>query len=146
MAELFETPGYPALVSAGVTVDARNPTEYAVAIGFSGMGLPDRDYYLVDSENNLKVREAYKAFLAKMLDAAGYADPGAAAEAIYAFEHKVAELEWARQVLRIPKLTYNELTPEELAEMAVDFPGSLTRHAFSPVSCRRPKMKLRNWG
>lgn len=122
LAELFETPGYPALVSAGVTVDARNPTEYAVAIGFTGMGLPDRDYYLVDSENNLKVREAYKTYLATMLEAAGYTDPGAAAEAVYALEHQVAELEWARQVLRIPKLTYNELTPEELVELAGDFP------------------------
>jgi putative endopeptidase len=122
LAELFETPGYPALVSAGVTVDARNPTQHAVTIGFDGMGLPDRDYYLVDSESNLKVRAAYKEYLAKLLGAAGYADPSAAAEAVYAFEHKVAELEWARQMLRIPNLTYNELTPEELAEMAGEFP------------------------
>ena len=122
LAQLFETPGYPALVSAGVTVDARNPTEHAVSIGFGGMGLPDRDYYLVESESNLKIRAAYKEFLAKLLGSAGYADPAAAAEAVFAFEHKVAELEWARQMLRIPNLTYNELTPEELAAMAGDFP------------------------
>jgi putative endopeptidase len=122
LAQLFETAGYPALISAGVTIDARNPTEYAVCIGFDGMGLPDRDYYLVDSENNLKIREAYKGYLATLLGAAGYADPAAAAEAVYALEHKVAELEWARQMLRIPNLTYNELTPEELSELAGDFP------------------------
>lgn len=122
LAELFETPGYPALVSAGVTIDSRNPTQHAVAIGFDGMGLPDRDYYLVDSDNNLKIRAAYKEYLTKVLGAAGYADPAAAAEAVYAFEHKVAELEWARQMLRIPNLTYNELTPDELAETAGDFP------------------------
>ncbi|TNE59349.1 MAG: M13 family peptidase, partial [Sphingomonadales bacterium] len=122
LAELFETPGYPALVSAGVTIDARSPTDYAIGIGFDGMGLPDRDYYLVDSENNLKVRAAYKEYLAKLLGAAGYADPAAAAEAVYAFEHEVAKLEWARQMLRIPNLTYNELSPEELVELAGDFP------------------------
>lgn len=122
LAELFETPGYPALVSVGVTIDARNPTEYAVTIGFSGMGLPDRDYYLVNSENNLKVRAAYLDYLTTLLTAAGYEAPRDAAKSVYAFEHKVAELEWARQMLRIPNLTYNELSPEELVEMAGDFP------------------------
>lgn len=122
LVELFEMPGYPGLVSAGVTVDARNPTQYAVTIGFDGTGMPDRDYYLVDSESNLKAREAYKKYLATLLGAAGYADPGAAAESVYAFERKVAQLEWARQMLRIPNLTYNELTPEELTALAGDFP------------------------
>ncbi|WP_346773723.1 M13 family metallopeptidase [Altererythrobacter sp. BO-6] len=122
LAQLFETAGYPALVSAGVRIDARNPKEYAVSIGFDGMGMPDRDYYLVDSESNLKARAAYKTYLATLLGAAGYEDPATAAEAVYAFERKVAELEWARQVLRMPKLTYNELTPDQLAEIAGDFP------------------------
>ncbi|RGP42053.1 Neprilysin-1 [Altererythrobacter insulae] len=122
LAELFETPGYPGLVSAGVTVDARNPTQHAVSIGFDGMGLPDRDYYLVDSENNLKIRAAYKEYLTTLLGAAGYQDAAAAAEAVYAFEAQVAELEWARQIFRMPNLTYNELTPEELMAISGDFP------------------------
>ncbi|BDI59970.1 M13 family metallopeptidase [Qipengyuania nanhaisediminis] len=122
LARLFGKPGYPALVSAGVTIDARNPTQYAVSIGFDGMGLPDRDYYLVDSESNLEIRAKYKDYLATVFDAAGYADPRGAAEAVYAFEHKVAELEWARQIFRRPTLTYNELSPTDLAELAGDFP------------------------
>ena len=119
---LFEQPGYPGLVSAGVGVDARNPTEYVVSVGFSGMGLPDRDYYLVDSESNLEIRAAYKDYLTFLLGKAGYEDARGAAEAVYAFEHKVARLEWARQMFRLPQLTYNELTPEDLREMAGDFP------------------------
>ena len=115
-------PGFPSLVSANVTIDARNPTDYVVGIGFDGMGLPDRDYYLVDSESNLEIREKYKAFLTTMFDAAGYGDAAGAAQAVYAFEKKVAELEWSRPVLRMPQLTYNVLTPEELSEMAGDFP------------------------
>ncbi|UOR15872.1 M13 family metallopeptidase [Qipengyuania aquimaris] len=122
LVKLFGTPGYPSLVSAGVGIDARNPTQYAVSIGFDGMGLPDRDYYLVDSESNLKIREAYLDYLTTVLGAAGYADARDAAESVYAFETKVAELEWARQMLRRPQLTYNVLTREELADMAGDFP------------------------
>ncbi|MBY6015826.1 M13 family metallopeptidase [Qipengyuania gaetbuli] len=122
LVRLFGQPEYPSLVSVGVTIDARNPTQYAVGLNFNGTGLPDRDYYLVDSESNLKIRAAYKELLATLLGKAGYADPAAAAEAVYAFEHKVAELEWARQVLRMPTLTYNELTPADVSAMAGDFP------------------------
>ena len=122
LAKLFGTPGYPSLVSAGVSIDARNPTQYAVGIGFDGMGLPDRDYYLVDSDSNIEIRAKYKEYLATLLGAAGYTDPAAAAEAVYAFEKQVAELEWARQIFRRPTLTYNELTPEDLKGYAGDFP------------------------
>lgn len=122
LVRLFPEPGYPALVSGGITVDARDPNSYAVTIGFNGMGLPDRDYYLVDSASNLEIREKYKEFLSFLLGQAGYADPVSAAESLYAFEAQVAELEWARQMFRMPNLTYNELSPEDLAEMAGDFP------------------------
>ena len=93
-----------------------------MSIGFDGMGLPDRDYYLVDSESNLEIREKYKQLLATLLGAAGYADPAAAAESVYAFEAQVAKLEWARQIFRKPTLTYNELSPEDLAGFAGSFP------------------------
>lgn len=124
LVELFATPGYPSLVGAGVRIDARNPTEYAVGIGFDGMGLPDRDYYLVDSESNLEIRAKYKDYLATLLGAAGYTDPQAAAEAVYAFEAKVAKIEWARQIFRKPTLTYNVLTTADLEGYAGDFPIS----------------------
>ena len=122
LVKLFGKPGYPSLVSANVTIDARNPTQYAVGIGFDGMGLPDRDYYLVDSESNLEIRKKYKELLGTLLGAAGYDDPAAAAESVYDFERQVAELEWARQILRMPQLTYNELSPDDLAGLAGDFP------------------------
>lgn len=122
LAALFETPGYPALVAAGVTVDSRNPDSYAVSVGFSGMGLDDRDYYLVDSERNIEIRAAYMEFLTFMLDKAGYADPAAAARAVYAFEHDVAVVEWDGQMMRIPELTYNVLSRAELLALNPDFP------------------------
>ena len=122
LVQVMSKPGYPSLVSAGVGIDARNPTQYAIGLGFDGMGLPDRDYYLVDSESNLAIRAKYKDYLATMLGAAGYTDPAAAAEAVYAFEAQVAKIEWARQIFRKPTLTYNVLTPADLEAMAGDFP------------------------
>lgn len=119
---LFQRPGFPAPVSVGVTVDELDPNAHVAAVGFSAMGMPDRDYYLVDSERNLAIRAAYMDFLTFMLGQAGYADPAQAAQVVYDFEHQVAQLEWDGQMLRIPQLTYNELSREQLLALAPDFP------------------------
>lgn len=122
LAALFENPAFSGIISVGVGIDARNPTQYVPSVGFDGMGLPDRDYYLVDSESNLRIREAYMGYLGTMLTAAGYEDPAATAQAVYDFERQVAQLEWARQMLRLPQLTYNELSADDLRALAGDFP------------------------
>jgi putative endopeptidase len=91
-------------------------------IGFNGMGLPGREYYLDPTPSNLELQTAYRKHLAFLLDNAGYADPQATAEAVYAFEHKVAELEWAPVMLRNADLTYNLLTADELKSLVPGFP------------------------
>jgi putative endopeptidase len=93
-----------------------------VSVGFNGMGLPDRDYYLVDSERNEEIRARYKDFLAFMLGQAGYEDPAAMAEQVYEFERRTAELEWDRTALRNSDITYNKLSREELLALAPSFP------------------------
>ncbi|WP_305097798.1 M13 family metallopeptidase [Croceibacterium aestuarii] len=122
LVELFPQAGFPSVVSPGVTVDPKDPNSYIVSVGFDGMGLPDRDYYLVDNERNRKIQAAYKDYLAFLLGKAGYQDPAAAAESVYAFEHQVAELEWARASLRDDNVTYNKLTKADLAALAPQFP------------------------
>lgn len=119
---LFPQAGYPALVSPSVTIDDMDPNAHVAAVEFGGMGLPDRDYYLVDSERNLEIRAAYVEFLTFILGQAGYADPAQAAQVVYAFERQVAQIEWDGQMLRIPELTYNEINREQLAAFAPAFP------------------------
>ena len=122
-------PGMPGLVAAAVTIDSKAPGGYAVAAGFGGMGLPDREYYLVDNARNREIQENYREYLAFILGKAGYPDPAAAAESVYAFEHEVAELEWARTALRNRDITYNKLTREELAALASGFPTAKLRES-----------------
>jgi len=122
LAELFGDPAYPSLVSAGVTIDDKDPDSYIPSMGFDGMGLPDRDIYLVDTPKNEETRAKYKDYLAFMLGKAGYADATGAAAAVYEFEHKVAELEWARTALRNADLTYHKLTRAEVAALAPNYP------------------------
>ena len=122
LARLFEDPSYVGLISVGVTTDSKAPDTHAASVGFTGMGMSDRDYYLVDSERNLALREQYKEMLEFMLAKAGYADAASAAEAVYAFEKQVALLEWDRQFFRNPTLTYNELDRAQLQALSPDFP------------------------
>ncbi|RPF71555.1 M13 family metallopeptidase [Aurantiacibacter spongiae] len=122
LVELFAEPGYPSLVSGGVTVDDKDPNAYIVSLGFNGMGLPDRDYYLVDSERNEEIRARYMDYLEFMLGKAGYQDPAAAAQAVYDFERQVAQVEWDRTMLRNSDLTYNKLSRDQVLAMSSTFP------------------------
>lgn len=122
LSALFSQAGYPSLIAASVTVDAKDPKRYIVTVGFDGTGLPDRDNYLVDNERNREIQAKYKAYLAFLLDQAGYYDAAGMAEQVYAFEHKVAEIEWARTSMRNRDITYNQLTRAELLKLAGDYP------------------------
>ena len=56
-----------------------------------GLELPDREYYLADSEKMREIRTKYQAHVAAMLKLAGFSDPDARAERIIALEHAIAE-------------------------------------------------------
>jgi endothelin-converting enzyme/putative endopeptidase len=43
---LFATPGYMAPVEVGIIPNLADPTQYMAAAGQSGLGMPNRDYYL----------------------------------------------------------------------------------------------------
>ncbi|MCZ8370942.1 MAG: M13 family metallopeptidase [Porphyrobacter sp.] len=123
LAMLWAEPGYASPVSGYVSIDAKQPDRYIASVGFGGLGLPDRDYYLDTTEKGKAIQAKYKAYLAFLLGEAGYQDPAAAAESVYAFEDRVArEVSWDRAVRRNRDLTYNLLTAEELSAIAGKVP------------------------
>ena len=122
LARLFPQAGMPGMVAANVTVDAKDPNSYIVSVGFNAMGLPSRDYYLDTSARSQEIQAAYRDYLAFLFTELGYADPRAAAQAVYGFEHQVALVEWDRAVMRNRDLTYNKLDRAELAGLAPGFP------------------------
>ncbi|MDC0886845.1 M13 family metallopeptidase [Altererythrobacter sp.] len=123
LAMLWAEPGYSSPLGGFVNVDAKQPDRYVAYIGMGGLGLPDRDYYLDDSEKGQDIQQKYKAYMAMMLEAGGYEDPVAAAEAVYAFEAKLArDVIWPRTIQRNRDLTYNALTAEELGAMGGNVP------------------------
>lgn len=63
--------GISAPIGGGMWFNRLNPDQYEMSIGAGGLGLPDRSYYLEDSERFVKIRDAYLAHITKMLEFAG---------------------------------------------------------------------------
>ncbi len=123
LAELWATPGFASPVSAFVSIDAKQPDRQIASVGFGGLGLPDRDYYLDTTEKGREIQAKYKAYLTFLLGEAGYQDPAAAAESVYAFEETIArDISWDRTVRRNRDLTYNLLSADDLAAISGKVP------------------------
>lgn len=123
LAMLWAQPGYASPIGAGVSIDAKQPDRHIASVGFGGLGMPDRDYYLDTTEKGRATQAKYKAYLAFLLGEAGYADPAAMAEKVYAFEDANARtVQWDRAVRRNRDLTYNLLTADELAAIGGKVP------------------------
>ena len=63
------------LISLQVAPDPKQPNMNVLFVGQSGLGLPDRDYYLSDTFK--PQRDAYRAFIERTLANVGYANPAA---------------------------------------------------------------------
>jgi putative endopeptidase len=123
LAMLWAEPGFASPISAGVGIDAKQPDRHIAQVGFGGIGLPDRDYYLDTSEKGVAIQTKYKQYLAFLLSEAGYADAAAMAERVYAFEDANARtVQWDRAVRRNRDLTYNLLTADELVALGGKVP------------------------
>ena len=124
VATLMGEPGFPAdsIVGTGINPDAKNTNVYVVTAAQSGLGMPDRDYYLRDDPALAATREAYKKYLAAMLTIAGDKDAQARAAAVYALEAGIATAHWAVAERRNADKTYNPMTVTELGTIAPGFP------------------------
>jgi putative endopeptidase len=98
--------------SLDIYPDAKNPEINTLYIGQSGLGLPDRDYYLTDGFKPQLA--AYTAFVERALKMAGYPDPAKSAADVVAFETKVAKASWEVAARRDIDKTYNPTTVAEL--------------------------------
>jgi putative endopeptidase len=107
---------YPAIVAPGIDSDLKAPDRYAIYLNQSGLGLPDRDYYL--KPDFAPQRQAYADYATKILTLIGWDGPAGAAARLIAFETAVAEDGWDKAKLRDPTIQYNPKSPAELAALA----------------------------
>jgi len=109
----------------GIIPDPADTTRYIAVVGQGGIGLPDRDYYLKTDGKFPAYRDAYKAYIAKMLDRASIAGGAAKAEAILAFETKIAEAHWTQEDSRNIQKIYNPMSLDQLSALAPEINWSL---------------------
>ena len=110
--------GGSSLFGAGVSADEKRPEFNTVYLGQSGLGLPDREYYL--SPVYAKQKERYQQYVGQMLEMVGWADPTGSAAKVVAFETEVAKVHWSRAQSRDRERTYN---PSTIAKLVADAPG-----------------------
>ena len=109
-------------LSVYVTIDSKDPTTYVMGATHSGLGMPDRSYYLRDSERLNEMRVAYKEHLARMLALLGEENVDARADAVFGLEKEIATHHWERAKRRNADLTYNRMSIEELKDFAPGVP------------------------
>ncbi|MEO0973081.1 MAG: M13 family metallopeptidase, partial [Pseudomonadota bacterium] len=102
----------------GIIPDPADTTRYSVFAGQAGLGLPDRDYYLLDDQRFVDFRAGYRDYIVKVHGLAGLADGDARADAIIALETQLAETHWTRADSRDIQKIYNPMSVAELTELA----------------------------
>jgi len=105
-----------------VNADAKNSDIYRLYITQSGLGMPDRDYYLRDDKALATTRDSYKKYLVDMMSLAGMSDAQKRADAVYALETEIAKAEWPAADRRQALKVYNPMTISELEKFAPGFP------------------------
>ena len=107
--------------SVNVGADQRNSDAYAVQISQSGLGMPDRDYYLRNDGKFPDTRKAYNTYIARLFALGNQPDPEGAAARIISLESKLATLQWDRARNRDRNATYNKMTVAALQESTPNF-------------------------
>lgn len=103
-----------------ISADSGFPDRYSIQIGQPELGLPDRDYYL--SASMQEVRKDYLAYIEKLLGLAGWPEPQTAAGSVLNFEQEMARASWSGEQRRNPIASYNPMPVSELETEAPGFP------------------------
>jgi putative endopeptidase len=111
-----------AIFAYGIGIDDKHPSNYSLNLVQAGLGLPDRDYYLVDNPDLVKIRDAYRKYLADMMTLGGLSDAAARADRVMALETEIAKVQWSRADRRDADKIYNPMLVADLRRLAPEFP------------------------
>jgi putative endopeptidase len=103
--------------------DNHNPGQVIAYIFASGLGLPDRDYYLKAEDRFKDAREKYRQHIVKMFALAGFAEPQAkaASDVVFAMETRLAQASLDNVALRDPQATDHKTAFADLRKMTPSF-------------------------
>jgi putative endopeptidase len=127
MADLFRYmqrhEGSP-LFGVSMQEDLANSQVYAIYLGSTGLGLGDRDYYLLNDKKNKEIRNAYVKLIETDMQLAGYSkkDAKRIAKNVLKIETLLADSTWTREESRNIPAMYNPRTLAQVAEMYPNLP------------------------
>ena len=112
--------GIKALFALDPTEDFADATKVIASLDQAGLGLPDRDYYLIDNDQHKALRTAYEAYATALLVESGLKPDAAKAAAteILALETEIAKVSLDKVKRRDPKVVYNKIDRDGVAKLA----------------------------
>ena len=105
-----------------VGADQRNASQNIVGISQGGIGLSERDYYLNDDEQTVKVRNAYKEYIKTLFQLTGDDEQTAQkkTDVLLAIETRIAKASYDNVKLRDVNANYHKMS---YAQLISDYPG-----------------------
>jgi len=118
LVDLFSQSGFDSPVDVVIVPDFKNPARYAAYATQSGLGMPNRDYYLLKGEKYDAYRKAYRDYIVSIEKLAGISYPEARADRIIALETQIAKIHWTPEQSRDVERIYNPMTRAQLRAFA----------------------------
>ncbi|WP_420239403.1 M13 family metallopeptidase [Telmatobacter bradus] len=127
LSELENTGTPDGFFEFGVGQDEKDSSKQIAQLSQGGLTLPDRDYYLVDTERFKTIRAKYVEHVTKMFVLAGESQSQAAkdATAVLEVETALAKASMSRTEMRDPVATYHIYTTADLAKLTPEFDWSI---------------------
>ena len=119
--KLFASNNYFAPIGVGILPNPADPTRYIAGVAQSGLGMPNRDYYLKEDAKFVGFRTAYKKYMVDIQTLAGLSDPAGRAERIMALETAIATAHWTPERSRDLMQSLNPMDRAKLATFAPQF-------------------------
>lgn len=119
--EAFADVHMTAPFAIGIIPDPADTTRYIAFVTQSGLGMPNRDYYLKEEERFENYRDAYLTYITRIFELIGDQAAATKAAAIMDLEKQLAEVHWTPEDSRDIQKVYNPMTPTEVAELAPQF-------------------------
>jgi putative endopeptidase len=116
--------------STGVAQDLKQSDRHMTMAGQSGLGLPDRDYYLSDDAKLKGFRDKYVKYIEDVLTSYGDSDAKQHAAEIFALETEIAKIHWSTVENRDLGKMYNKYAFKDLNQAMPKFEWNSYLKAF----------------
>ncbi len=111
--------GLSGIWGSGIDQDMRKSERYIIYLGQGGLGMPDRDYYLKDDAESVRVRNAYEKYLIGIRTLSGGTKTAKRdAATVLKIETALAKASMRKEDLRDVDKTYHKKSLSQLATLA----------------------------